>query len=43
MKNKNNMSDSRRRFIRNTSIAAAGFFIVPRHVLGRGLLLQVIN
>ncbi len=27
---------SRRKFIRNTTIAAAGFFIVPRHVLGRG-------
>ena len=36
MKKKNNVFDSRRRFIRNTSIAAAGFFIVPRHVLGRG-------
>ncbi len=29
---------SRRKFIRNTSIAAAGFFIVPRHVLGRGFV-----
>lgn len=38
MKNKNKMSDSRRRFIRNTSVAAAGFFIVPRHVLGRGFI-----
>src|SRR6195952_4556901 len=27
---------SRRKFIRNTSLAASGFFIVPRHVLGRG-------
>ena len=27
---------ARRAFIRNTSLAAAGFFIVPRHVLGRG-------
>jgi predicted dehydrogenase len=27
---------SRREFIRNTSLAATGFFIVPRHVLGRG-------
>lgn len=27
---------SRRDFIRNSSLAAAGFFIVPRHVLGRG-------
>ena len=38
MKKKNNVSDSRRRFIRNTSVAAAGFFIVPRHVLGRGFV-----
>lgn len=29
---------SRRKFIRNTSIAATGFFIVPRHVLGRGFV-----
>src|SRR6195952_5484795 len=29
---------SRRKFIRNTSIAASGFFIVPRHVLGRGFV-----
>src|ERR1700730_5211120 len=27
---------SRRDFLRNSSLAAAGFFIVPRHVLGRG-------
>ncbi|MGZ5287246.1 MAG: Gfo/Idh/MocA family protein, partial [Flavisolibacter sp.] len=27
---------SRRSFIRNTALATAGFFIVPRHVLGRG-------
>lgn len=33
---KRNQSPSRRSFIRNTSLAAAGFFIVPRHVLGRG-------
>lgn len=33
---KKNESSSRRKFIRNTSLAAAGFFIVPRHVLGRG-------
>ena len=33
---KKNRSSSRRKFIRNTSLAAAGFFIVPRHVLGRG-------
>ena len=30
--------NSRRRFIRNTGLAAAGFFIVPRHVLGRGFI-----
>ena len=29
---------SRRRFLRNSSMAAAGFFIVPRHVIGRGHL-----
>lgn len=29
-------SASRRKFIRNSSLAAAGFFIVPRHVLGKG-------
>ena len=38
MKKKNNISESRRRFIRNSSVAAAGFFIVPRHVLGRGFV-----
>ncbi|MBW7841077.1 MAG: gfo/Idh/MocA family oxidoreductase, partial [Chitinophagaceae bacterium] len=27
---------SRRNFIKNTSIGAMGYFIVPRHVLGRG-------
>lgn len=26
--------ESRRRFVKNTAIAAAGFVIVPRHVLG---------
>lgn len=36
MKNKNQEDKSRRDFIKNTSIAATGFFIVPRHVLGRG-------
>ena len=30
-----NRSNSRRNFLKNTSIAASGFFIVPRHVLGR--------
>lgn len=29
---------SRRNFIRNTTLAAAGFYIVPRHVLGRGYI-----
>lgn len=29
---------SRRNFIRNTALAGAGFFIVPRHVLGRGFI-----
>src|SRR3954463_1410607 len=31
-------STSRRTFIKNSSLAAAGFFIVPRHVLGRGFI-----
>jgi len=31
-------SDSRRNFIKNSALAAAGFFIVPRHVLGRGFI-----
>src|SRR5918993_5006492 len=35
-KTKKNNQSSRRNFLRNTSLAAAGFFIVPRHVLGRG-------
>lgn len=29
---------SRRTFLRNSSMAAAGFFIVPRHVLGKGYI-----
>jgi predicted dehydrogenase len=29
---------SRRDFLKSTSLAAAGFFIVPRHVLGRGFV-----
>jgi predicted dehydrogenase len=36
MKKTNNSHKSRRDFIKNTSLAATGFFIVPRHVLGRG-------
>lgn len=35
--NKNGAS-SRRKFIRNAALASAGFFIVPRHVLGRGYI-----
>ena len=35
---KKNQDRSRREFIRNSSIAAAGFFIVPRHVLGKGYI-----
>jgi predicted dehydrogenase len=31
-------SGTRRSFLKNTSLAAAGFFIVPRHVLGRGFI-----
>lgn len=31
-----NHKPTRRRFLRDTSLTAAGFFIVPRHVLGRG-------
>src|SRR6201991_64941 len=29
---------SRRRFLKDASMAATGFFIVPRHVLGKGFL-----
>ena len=32
------MSNSRRKFIRNSAVAVAGFFIVPRHVIGRGFI-----
>lgn len=32
------LNSSRRKFIRNSAIAGAGFFIVPRHVLGRGFI-----
>ena len=31
-------SKSRRDFLKNSSLAAAGFFIVPRHVLGKGMI-----
>src|ERR1700730_16288533 len=37
MKDKTN-NHSRRKFLKNTSLAAGGFFIVPRHVLGRGFI-----
>jgi len=30
--------NSRRRFIRNSVLASAGFYIIPRHVLGRGFI-----
>ncbi|MBC7850521.1 MAG: Gfo/Idh/MocA family oxidoreductase [Chitinophagaceae bacterium] len=36
MKKNKHSNRSRREFIRNSSMAAAGFMIVPRHVLGRG-------
>lgn len=35
-KNANNIS--RRHFVRNAAIVGGGFFIVPRHVLGRGFI-----
>jgi predicted dehydrogenase len=31
-------NSSRRKFIRNSAVAGAGFFIVPRHVVGRGFI-----
>ena len=37
MKKKNDQS-SRRKFIKNVSVAATSFFIIPRHVLGRGFV-----
>src|ERR1700753_2772680 len=36
--NPTNTNLSRRKFLRGTTMAATGFFIVPRHVLGRGFL-----
>jgi predicted dehydrogenase len=38
MKKKNGINHSRREFLRDSSLAAAGFFIIPRHVLGRGFI-----
>ncbi len=35
---KKDMHLSRRKFIRNTAIVGSGFFIIPRHVLGRGFI-----
>ncbi|MBC7902836.1 MAG: Gfo/Idh/MocA family oxidoreductase [Gemmatimonadaceae bacterium] len=35
---KENQKNSRRSFLRNGAIATAGFYIVPRHVLGRGFI-----
>src|SRR6195952_3030902 len=31
-------NSSRRNFVKTGSLAAAGFFILPRHVLGRGFV-----
>ncbi len=36
--NSKGYGNSRRKFIKNGAIAATGFFIVPRHVLGRGYI-----
>lgn len=38
MKSEKVKNASRREFLRNISMAGAGFFIVPRHVLGRGFV-----
>src|SRR5215472_15094096 len=38
MSTKRDNTTSRREFLRGTSMAATGFFIVPRHVLGRGFI-----
>lgn len=39
MKKKPSVStDSRRKFLRNSATALAGFYIVPRHVLGKGFI-----
>jgi predicted dehydrogenase len=35
---KNSKAISRRKFLANTSVVAGSFFIVPRHVLGRGFV-----
>ena len=36
MSNENNNNYERRKFLKDTSLAAASFMIVPRHVLGKG-------
>jgi predicted dehydrogenase len=36
--NKKKKSQSRRKFVKATGMAAAGFIIVPRHVLGKGFI-----
>ncbi|MDP4263148.1 MAG: Gfo/Idh/MocA family oxidoreductase [Bacteroidota bacterium] len=38
MRDKKHFNPSRRRFIRNSAIVGGSFFIVPRHVLGRGFI-----
>jgi len=38
MNNRTPENASRRSFIRNAALASAGFYIVPRHVLGRGFV-----
>ncbi|HET9277432.1 MAG TPA: Gfo/Idh/MocA family oxidoreductase [Flavitalea sp.] len=38
MEQKKSTQPSRRDFIKNSSLVTAGFFIVPRHVLGRGFV-----
>lgn len=38
MEKKEKNKISRREFVRNTAIAGGAFFIVPRHVLGRGFI-----
>lgn len=38
MNEKHTNKDSRRKFLRDASLAATGFFIVPRHVLGKGFI-----
>ena len=38
MSSKKSSGTSRREFLRNTAVASSAFFIVPRHVLGRGFV-----